>query len=258
MKKTQHQKYAAKMNWQEVRACFEAGDLVLIPLGADCKEHGLHLPMNTDQLQAEYFAAKLAETTPMIIMPTITDSFFPAFLDYAGSTSLPIELSAAMISTKCEQWHAQGARAFYILNFGISTNRPLQLAKKMLAEKGIAMAYTDFTVFDESIKDICEQAGGTHADEAETSIMLIVKPEVVNMELAQLDFDDKPGRLTPNREEAENSKAAYSPTGAWGDPTLATEAKGKVIVEKMLDFLGEDILAFEKNRAEIIPARSAF
>lgn len=243
-------KYAAKMNWQEVKKSFDSGDLVLIPLGASCKEHGLHLPMNTDQIQAEYFAAKLAEKRSMIIMPTITDSYFPAFLDYAGSTSLSEELSAELVSTKCEQWHTQGARAFFILNFGISTNKPLSRAKKMLQDKGIQMHFSDLTAFDESIKEVCEQEGGTHADEAETSIMLFVKPDVVHMELAQLDFDNSPGKLTLNLDDAKNSKAAYSPTGAWGDPTLATPKKGKLIVDKLLDFLEEDILQFERRRVE--------
>lgn len=242
---TKAEKYAAKMNWKEVERIFNDGALVVIPIGAGCKEHGLHLPNNTDQIQVEYFAKKLSESSDIIVMPTITYGFYPAFIRYPGSASLTAEVSAQMFVQMCEMWHQQGAKSFYFLNYGVSTNKPLLEAQEILRTKNIEMRYTDLSLFEKLLRELPEdqrprQEGGTHADEVETGIMLAINPSLVNMELAQKDFDDQPGPLCPVKPPA-GTRGCYSPTGAWGDPTLATAERGKIFLEKLIKFLLDDI-----------------
>lgn len=232
--------YGEYLTWKEIEDLFNEGVLVLVPLGAGCKEHGLHLPMSTDKLLVEYFTEQIVQTHQVLVMSTITYNRFPAFLDYAGSTSLDMDLSTNMFTTICEQWSKQGARAIYFLNFGVSTNKPLEAAKKILAEKDIQMDYTDLMEFSEELSDITEQKGGTHADEIETSMMLHVRPDLVKMEFAKEDFDNKPGKLTPHKND-KDPNAAYSPTGAWGNPTLATAEKGKIIVERLVRYISDEV-----------------
>lgn len=232
--------YAENLNWKQVEAEFKSGALVVIPIGAGCKEHGLHLPMSTDKIVAEYLAEQMVQSHHVLIMPTLTYSRFPAFTDYAGSISLDTDVCTKMFVTMCEQWAEQGAEKFYFLNWAISTNRSLEPAKQRLARLGVEMAYTDLFEYSNLVSDIEQQKGGTHAEEIETSIMLHIKPEVVKMELACEDFDDKPGKLTPNPDDPD-PKAAYSPTGVWGNPTLATKEKGKIAVERLINFIGKDI-----------------
>jgi creatinine amidohydrolase len=76
---------------------------------------------------------------------------------------------------------------------------------------------------------LLKQEGGTHANEGEISMMLYIAPETVDMSKAAKDFDSRPGRrgLTRKPEGAGN----YSPSGVYGDPTLATKEKGRIIVE---------------------------
>ncbi len=73
--------------------------------------------------------------------------------------------------------------------------------------------------------------------------MLRLAPNVVTMENASADFHgDKSGPLTRNSDWARDSDAVYSPTGAWGDPTLATREKGEIIVNRLVDWIEKDIL----------------
>src|ERR1700722_18891293 len=164
----------AEVTWIEVEKAFKSHWLVVIPLGAASKEHGFHLPMNTDFLQAEYFANYVVENYEVIIAPTISYSHYPAFTAYAGSVSFSRELSCESVIQMCENWHQQGAKNFYVLNTGISTNKPLQDAKEQLNKKGIVFDYLDLSSLykDKRITDIMQQPLGTHADEIETSIML--------------------------------------------------------------------------------------
>jgi creatinine amidohydrolase len=130
-----------------------------------------------------------------------------------------------------------GPRRFYILNTGISTLRPLAQAATDLAKDAILLRYTDLTREDPVEKKL-RQSGGTHADEIETSMMLYIAPESVRMNKAVRDLNpNQPGGLTRDP----NGKGTYSPTGAWGDPTLATREKGQAVVESLITTILKDI-----------------
>ena len=47
-----------ELNWLEAMAKFEAGAVVVIPIGAIAKEHGPHLPLDTGWLIARELAAR--------------------------------------------------------------------------------------------------------------------------------------------------------------------------------------------------------
>jgi len=132
-----------------------------------------------------------------------------------------------------------GPRRFYVLNTGISTLGPLKDSAAVLEKDGILLRYTDLdAVSGEAIKRVEKQARGTHADEIETSMMLYIVPERVDMNRAvRDDKPDVPGGLT----RRPNGKGVYSPTGAWGDPTLATREKGQIVVEATITGILKDI-----------------
>ena len=59
------------LTWPEAKARFEAGGLVVIPVGAASKAHGPHLPLKTDALTARALAQKLIERLPVIAAPVV-------------------------------------------------------------------------------------------------------------------------------------------------------------------------------------------
>jgi creatinine amidohydrolase len=232
--------------WTEARALLTDSTIVVIPLGAQSKEHGPHLLLKNDWLIAEYLKLRLVQDQSVVIYPTINYHYYPAFLEYAGSTSLRLETAYSMIVDICRVISAHGPKKFYILNTGVSTLVPLKIAKSILAQQGILMTYTDIlNVAGEAEKKIKQQTAGTHADEIETSMMLYINPSTVTMNLAALDIpvNDGPGPLTldPN-----NKLGRYSPTGIYGDATLATKEKGKVVIEAMVAGINQEITALRK------------
>jgi len=89
-------------------------------------------------------------------------------------------------------------------------------------------------------KTIRKEPGGTHADEIETSMMLYIAPESVDMKKAVKDYHgDQPGGLTRDP----HGEGTYSPTGVWGDATLATREKGKIVTEALVKAVLADIEA---------------
>jgi creatinine amidohydrolase len=177
------------------------------------------------------------KASEVVVAPTINYNFYPAFVEYPGSTNLRYEVARDMIVDIVRSLAHYGPKRFYILNTGISTRKPLAEAQKMLAAEQIEMRFTDLGKFEELEKKV-RTSGGTHADEIETSMMLYIAPKTVNMKKAVRDLNtDTPGRLTRDAD----GPGVYSPTGAWGDPTLATRAKGKVVVEGMVAAILKEI-----------------
>jgi len=232
------------LTWVEAEKVIKKCKIILIPLGARTKEHGPHMPLNTDWIIAEYLANRVASEVPVILMPTIQYGYYPSFLEYPGSVSLKLNTFKEMVKDICISMSNYGIKKFYVLNTGVSTIYGLKMAAEELRERGIEMRYTDILKALSSVeKEISEQEGGTHADEIETSMMLYIKPEVVDMSKAVKDYHPMKGRgLTRNPEKKD--AGAYSPSGIFGDATLASAEKGKIIVENLVKYIIDEVREF--------------
>lgn len=236
------------LTWPEAERALKPETVVVIPLGAQAKEHGLHLQLDADFVMAEYFKTEVMARTNVVVAPTVSYGFYPAFVEYPGSTTLELDTARDVIVQICRTLSAFGPRRFYVVNIGVSTVRSLQAAEQVLAKEGLLLRYTDLLKLLAPVaKAVAKQEGGTHADEIETSMLLFIAPQDVEMELARKDFEPRQGsRLT----RVKDSPNTYSPTGVWGDATLATSDKGKVLVRAVLDGMLADIQAL---RAEPLP-----
>lgn len=235
--------------WTDAARLLDTGTVVMIPLGAQSKEHGPHLPLNNDWLLAEYFATVVAARTNVVVYPTVNYSFYPAFTEYAGSTSLRLDTARDMIVDIVRSIARHGPRRFYILNTGVSTLRALAPARDSLAASGITVVYTDILNVGKAAEDsVREQAGGTHADEIETSMMLFMHPTVVNMALAPNDFHPGAGGLTRDSAVAARDGKVWSASGTFGNATLATRAKGRVLVEAQVSGMLAEIAQLRTSR----------
>ncbi len=227
------------LTWVEAERILKPDTIVVIPLGAQAKEHGPHLKLKNDWLIAEYLKNQVHQKAAVIIAPTINYNFYPAFVEYPGSTTLRLETARDLIVDVCKSFSRFGVRRFYILNTGISTLRALRPAAELLASEGLLMSYTDLAKLTGEVeKRISKQEGGTHADEIETSMMLYIAPGSVDMKKAVKDYHPGKGRLT---RDPNNKEATYSATGIWGDATLATRAKGKIIIDTLVAGILKDL-----------------
>ena len=80
--------FLESLTWIQALEALRVIDTVLVPVGARCKEHGVHLPLNTDWMIAEYLARRIAELCRVIALPTVQYGFYPAFVQYSGSVSI--------------------------------------------------------------------------------------------------------------------------------------------------------------------------
>jgi creatinine amidohydrolase len=218
------------VTWIEAEKALKGYDVALIALGARTKEHGPHLPLKNDYVLAEYLMRRVADEVPVVVLPTLQYGYYPAFLEYPGSISIGAETFKNVVMDICKSMRGYGMNKFYVLNTGVSTIAPLAEAEKGLAAVGITLRSLNILEVDDKLPaGLLKQEGGTHADEGETSMMLYIAPEMVDMSKAVKDFDPRPGRRGLTRDP--QGTGNYSPTGVYGDPTLAAKEKGRIIVE---------------------------
>ncbi|WP_224361776.1 creatininase family protein [Hyalangium versicolor] len=233
-----------QLAWPQAEKVLTPDTVVVIPLGAQSKEHGPHLPLANDWNIAEYLKQRVLQSADVVIAPTVNYSYYPAFVEYPGSTSLRLETARDLIVDICRGLAHFGPHRFYVLNTGISTVRALRPAAEILAQDGILLHYTDLMVATGEVeKQVSQQEGGTHADEIETSMMLYIAPKTVDMSKAVKDYH--PGRSPFSRTPTDGG-VIYSASGVYGDATLATRAKGQRVVEAMVTAVLSDIEALRK------------
>jgi creatinine amidohydrolase len=227
------------LTWLEAEKILSPDTLVVIPLGAAAKEHGPHLKLKNDWLIAEYLKKRVLAQANVVVAPTINYNFYPAFVEYPGSTTLRLETARDLIVDICKSFARYGPRRFYVLNTGVSTVRALEPALEALTKEGLILRYTDpLKIIGPVEKAIGQQEGGTHADEIETSMMLYIAPSTVDMKKAAKDYHPGTGRGLTRKP---NGEGVYSRTGIYGDATLATRAKGEQVIKALVTGILKEI-----------------
>jgi amidase len=228
------------MPWTEAERVLTPDRVVVLPLGAASKEHGPHLTLGNDQILADYEAARVVAARPVALLPTLTYGHYPNFVEYPGTVSISSATQKNAVIEICRSIARFGPRRFYVLNTGVSTQPPLRDAATALAREGILMRFTDPLKAGKAGEDqVRQQRWGTHADEIETSMILYMRPASVRMERAVADGERVgPGPLT---RDPRLKNRHYSPSGVFGDPTLATWQKGERVTEATIAAILKDV-----------------
>jgi creatinine amidohydrolase len=233
-----------RLSWDEVARRIENGAAAILPIGAAAKQHGFHLPLDTDRIQAEWLAAQIAGRIDALIWPTVAYGHYPAFVEYAGSASLSAPVFESVVEEIATAIVGYGCRALFVLDTGLSTRAPVDRALAQLgADNVLHVKIHEGARYRRAAKELAEQSHGSHADELETSLMLALAPHLVDMSRAEASpavKGETPGPLTPSDLSSPN----YSRSGSYGDPTLATAGKGEILLAAMVEDLADQVTAF--------------
>ena len=215
------------ISWTTAQQLLTPDAVIVIPLGAGSKEHGPHLPLSTDYIQANGLAAALALQRKVIIAPVVNYGFYPAFLKYPGSTSVDFKTAQDMVVQVVRSLDGYGPKRFYIINVGVSTTPTLVSAAKVLSEEGILLYYSrnDRAGFEAAKSAFRTKTFDGHADEIETSNIIHLRPDLVDMSKAVNDssMKNKKGNMAPIAIEGGSLNA----TGIVGYAALGTKEKGE-------------------------------
>lgn len=233
--------FLEELTWAEAEPLLQADPLVVIPVGAAAKEHGPHLPLGTDRIMADYLARRLAERVPVIVMPTLTYGYYPHFSAFPGSTHLEAATFQAMATEVVLSIHRNGPRRFLFLNTGVSTYPVLEIVARDL-DRVYRLLVGVTRIGDlgaQRTSGLLGQPRGSHADEHETSFIMAIAPSVVRAGKLAREIPERPdarGMFVPSMYHREPGPG-YSETGVYGDATLASAEKGRMIADAIVDDL---------------------
>ncbi len=171
----------------------ERNTIAVLPLGAT-EQHGPHLPLETDTLIAQGVSERVRRILPREIavefLPAEPVGYSIEHLDFDGTRSLSFDAAIRRWIGIGEETFHRGIRKFVMLN-AHGGNSPLmaivatelRVRHPMLA---VATSWTRFGYPDE-IVSVEEKAYGIHGGLIETSVMLALHPDRVDMAKAR-DF----------------------------------------------------------------------
>jgi len=156
-----------------------------------------------------------------------------------------------------------GFKNILIVNGHYSNARPIPVALQKVhvdfPESGL-YAVNHWTLVTEVIAKIRKSEICHHADELETSMMLVIKPEKVQMEKAvkwepkfslpkKFAFPDLfgPSKMLFHSRRTMPCRDFNDRPGVMGDPTVATKETGEQILNATVDNLAELIVAIVKS-----------
>lgn len=195
----------------------------LIPFGST-EEHGGHLPLCTDTLQAFEVGRKLAQRRPIFIAPPIPYGVCRSTSEHPGTISITTATLKGLALDIVASLRGQGLRNFILITGhagGTHTSALIDAGEELLRRfEDIRIAVlTEYMLASREGRGIIETEDDSHAGEIETSRLLHSHPHLVKGE-GRREYPTFPnGILVRN-------KRKFWKNGVWGDPTLASAEKG--------------------------------
>ncbi|OHB56265.1 MAG: hypothetical protein A2Y12_12095 [Planctomycetes bacterium GWF2_42_9] len=192
MRNMKHFPVMENMTVKQVREYLQEKKSVIIPIGVT-EQHGYHLPLSTDALIAKHLAKKIGERADILVAPTFIQSFSGGGLP--GTINISPAVMSLAISDTLISLVSQGFRNFYLfLCHGGSENaRALKDAICLLLRSNPAFANVMVVLsgcwdFGRGVLDAMTQ-GDWHAGWFETSLVMALEPDLVQMDQLETDVD---------------------------------------------------------------------
>lgn len=244
-----------ELKWPDLKTI--QSSVFLVPLGS-IEQHGHHLPLATDTIIVSEIARQLEARAPqkITLLPAQWLGHSPHHRHF-GCVSADMRPYMDMINALCRSLVSCGARKIFLLNGHGGNDVPVKAALREVKSEffhlsDLYVAYaTYWSLAADAMTKIRSSAKGGmgHACEMETSVLLALRPDLVDMNRAQPDgpYDKGPWRasdmLAPQPYYMVNDFHEFSATGVVGMPQYASAEKGEqflsAIVESVADFISE-------------------
>jgi creatinine amidohydrolase len=225
--------------------------VAVLPVGA-VEQHGPHLPVRVDAAIIDgimhHAVSRMADDFPAIVLPTMSIGKSNEHTAFPGTLTLSAETLGRLWYEVCESVHRAGVRKVVFVNsHGGQPQvveivcRELRVRLSMLAVSSQWSRFTDLS----DLFTATERKHGIHAGEVETSLMLYLHPDLVDMALAE-DFKSLSQTLETECEilTPESNAVGFgwqmqdlNSKGACGNAALADAERGRVAIERAADRL---------------------
>jgi len=246
--------------------------IAVLPVAAT-EQHGPHLPLCVDTALVDgIVAASLAHlpaTLPVLFLPTQAIGLSPEHARFAGTLTLKIDTIIRLWTDIGESVAAAGIRKLVLFNAHGGQVSVLDIvARDLRARLGLlvySVNWFNLPLTDEQGADANqlfsaeEQRFGIHAGDIETSMMLALRPELVDMTRATNFPSSSQARAQafPILGNGRSAKLGwqmqdYNAAGAVGNAAAATADKGRAVVAASARSLAELLIEIDRLPADTL------
>lgn len=243
----------SRLNDSEMVTALAKRPVLILPIGA-VESHGDHLPAGTDNMLATRMAEELARVvdgaTPMLRLPVLPFGQVWSLANAPGSFGISNETVTRAIVEIAQFAKSKGLSVVAIINGHLGNANAIRDGQRIMREQGVTVANFFYPGSATMIADVREEPVAhpayMHADEIETSYMLHLAPDAVDMDKAIANYPVFPEDF---------STIAYrwtdfSESPVLGDARAATAEKGRKILEAVLANMAKQIAVLYARQFE--------
>ena len=265
-----------KVRWIELTTEDFAGldpekTVAVLPIAA-IEQHGPHLPVRVDAAINAGIVTRgveiMPEELPVLILPALPIGKSDEHLAFPGTLSLSYETLARVWMEIGESVHRAGCRKILFFNSHGGQPQVMDIVCRELRVKlgMLAVGASWFrTVDNGDLFDASERRHGIHAGESETSVMLHLHPDLVDMTKAE--------NFVPLSVAMERDYTILTPEGAigfgWqtqdlqsagacGNAAAADAERGREVVERAADAFVKLLEEIDRFPLSQITGRTAY
>ena len=239
-----------EFTWPEIRVAVEQNRVAVVPVGT-VEQHGPHLPLGTDAVAATELSRLAVKRVPeeAVVLPPVYYSSSERHMDFPGTIAVEGPAVTAYLTGIGRSLARHGFRKILLVD-GHGGNAPsLEIAAANVTNgtESLCALVSWWSLIPPHLMRELRQSqypgGMAHACELETSVMLYLRGDLVQMNRAEKDIGFEPSEYfcadlhSPSPVVLQEPFSRYSRTGAVGDPAQASSEKGRRFVEAVVERL---------------------
>jgi creatinine amidohydrolase len=241
-----HNSYVlSEMNAYDLKQHITHETIGLLIFGA-CENHGDHMPFGSDFIMPFELAKRVAASygKNIVVFPPIPYGVSSHHKDYFMTITFESDTMVNVIRDILQSLVNNNILRILIINGHDGNIAPIELASRIIKDRNpsvvISCLESWWTLVGSIKKELFDVWKGLgHGGEAETSAMLAVRPDLVNMTVAPKDVIP----TLPDNVRIYWKFNELTDTGATGAPQKATRTKG----DKIISILENVLLAFIRD-----------
>jgi creatinine amidohydrolase len=260
--------FLGEMTDPEVRAYLARHQTVIVPIGST-EQHGPHGPLLTDALVPTEVARRVAPTVDALVAPTVNYSLSYPHVGFTGVVHIRIPTFMTLIEDLCASLASIGFRRIAFLNGHYDNTYAIAYACASAAERlpagtrAFPVNYWDGMTADE-VAEFFGPTAGLHANRAETSAVMAIDPDLVDLDRANAEMPPFPEVTSPAAVHTAfffstpGSVHRATQSGTWGDAREASVEYGERYLEvvtaatiRMLDDIERTFEAMPTRRPAV-------